>query len=51
MVDTLTGPYDIVATVEGADLVAVGHLASNRIHSINGVVRTMTCFVINLDRE
>ena len=51
MVDTVTGPYDIVAAVEGSDLGAVGQLISNRIHRINGVVRTMTCFVINLNRE
>ena len=51
MVDTVTGPYDIIAAVEGSDLVAVGQLISSRIHRINGVVRTMTCFVINLNRE
>ena len=51
MVDTVTGPYDIVAAVEGSDLVAVGQLISNRIHRINGVVRTMTCFVLNRDQE
>ena len=49
--DTVTGPYDIIAAVEGSDLVAVGQLISSRIHRINGVVRTMTCFVINLNRE
>ena len=51
VVDTVTGHYDIIAAVEGSDLVAIGHLVSSRIHRINGVVRTMTCFVINLNRE
>ena len=52
-VDTVTGTgsYDVIAAVEGSDLVAVSRLVSGRIHSVNGVVRTMTCFVIDHNRE
>ena len=51
VVDTVTGPYDIIAAVEGSDLIAIGHLVSSRIQSINGVVRTMTCFVLHYNPE
>ena len=42
----ITGPYDIVAMVETEDLVAMGDLVAGRIHAVQGVVRTQTCFII-----
>ena len=42
----ITGPYDIVAMVETEDLVAMGDLVAVRIHAVQGVVRTQTCFII-----
>lgn len=45
-VDAVTGPYDIIAVVEGEDLNAVGDLVTRHIHSIDGVVRTVTCLAV-----
>ncbi len=42
----ITGPYDIVAMLETEDLVAMGDLVAGRIHTIRGLIRTQTCFVI-----
>ena len=45
-VDAVTGPYDIIAVVGGADLNAVGDLVTSEIHTINGIVRTVTCLSV-----
>ena len=45
-VDTVTGPYDIIAAVEAADLNAVGDLVTSKIHTVNGIVRTVTCLSV-----
>ena len=46
-VDAVTGPYDIIAIVTAPDLNVIGDLIPSRIHTINGVARTLTCFVLN----
>jgi len=45
-VDSVTGPYDIIAIVVAPDLNAVGDLVSSRIHTIDGIVRTVTCLAV-----
>ncbi len=45
-VDMVTGPYDAIAVVVGPDLNAIGDMVTSRIHSINGVVRTITCLAV-----
>ena len=45
-VNTVTGPYDIIAVVSGPDLNAVGDLVTVQIHSISGIVRTVTCLSV-----
>ena len=42
-VDAVTGPYDIIAIVSSNDLTAVGELVTHKIHTIQGIVRTVTC--------
>ena len=42
-VDTVTGPYDIIAVVTAADLNSVGELVMGKVHNIGGVLRTVTC--------
>ena len=42
-VDAVTGPYDIIAIVSSNDLNAVGELVTTDIHTIQGIVRTVTC--------
>ncbi|MDI6815294.1 MAG: Lrp/AsnC ligand binding domain-containing protein [Dehalococcoidales bacterium] len=40
--DTVTGPYDVVAAIEVADIDAVGTVVK-QIHSVTGVGKTITC--------
>ena len=42
-VETVTGPYDVIAVVAAPDLNQVGDLVTRNIHTINGIVRTVTC--------
>ena len=46
-VDIVTGPYDIIAVCTATDLNVVGELVSSRIHTINGISNTLTCFDIS----
>jgi DNA-binding Lrp family transcriptional regulator len=45
-VDAVTGPYDIIAVVSAPDLNAVGDLVTSRIHTIDGILRTVTCLTV-----
>lgn len=45
-VDAVTGPYDIIAIIEGEDLNAVGSLVTNKVHPVPGVNRTITCLAL-----
>ena len=41
--DQVTGPYDVIAVVEGADLDRLGRLVASAIHVVEGITRTITC--------
>jgi len=45
-VDVVTGPYDIIAVVAGDDMTVVGDLVTEKIHTVTGVVRTVTCVAV-----
>ena len=45
-VDPVTGPYDIIAVVGESDLNAVGDLVTSSIHTIDGIIRTVTCLSV-----
>ena len=45
-VDAVTGPYDVIAVVEGENLNDIGDLVTGKIHPINGISRTVTCLAI-----
>lgn len=47
-VEAVTGPYDVIAIVEGKDINAVGDLVTKAVHSIGGVARTVTCLAMQL---
>ena len=47
-VDGVTGPYDIIAVLEAPDLNAVGEVVTGRIHTVSGVLRTVTCLSITV---
>ena len=45
-VDVVTGPYDIIAVISGEDMSVVGNLVTEGIHTVTGVVRTVTCVAV-----
>jgi DNA-binding Lrp family transcriptional regulator len=47
-VDVVTGPYDVIAKAETADLDDLGKLVVSKIHDIHGITRTFTCPVFKL---
>jgi DNA-binding Lrp family transcriptional regulator len=47
-VDTVTGPYDIIAIVEGDSLNEIGDLITGKIHPVSGINRTVTCLAIKV---
>lgn len=47
-VDAVTGPYDIIAIIESSDLNSVGDVVTSRVHTVPGIVRTVTCLAVSL---
>ena len=45
-VETVTGPYDVIAIVELDTLNEIGDLVTEHIHPITGITRTVTCLVV-----
>lgn len=45
-VNSVTGPYDIIAVAEGDNLNDIGDLITGKIHPIAGITRTVTCLAI-----
>jgi len=45
-VETVTGPYDIIAQVEFGDLDKLGMAVAEGIQRVEGVQRTTTCLVL-----
>lgn len=56
-VDSVTGPYDVIAVLEGENLTAIGDLVTGKIQLIPYISRSVTCLslawpcVSNLGRE
>jgi len=44
--DCVTGPYDVIAVVEGENLNEIGVLITDKIHPVAGIARTVTCLAI-----
>ena len=42
-VDVITGPFDVIALIEAADMAAVADLVTGQVQGLKGVVRTITC--------
>jgi len=45
-VDIVTGPYDVIAVIEGKTLNDIGGIVTGKIHPIAGISRTVTCLVV-----
>jgi DNA-binding Lrp family transcriptional regulator len=50
-VDAITGPYDIVAILEGPDLNAIGNMVTGTVHGIPGITKTVTCVAAALSQR
>jgi len=46
-VDAVTGPYDIIAVIEGETLNEIGEVVTSRIHPVGGISRTVTCLALS----
>lgn len=44
--DAVTGPYDVIVTVETDEQREIGRLVMHEIHDIAGIKRTITCLTI-----
>ena len=44
--DVVTGPYDIIAVVEGEDLGFIGDMVTGDVHVIGGITRSVTCLAV-----
>ena len=44
--DVVTGPYDIICKVQAEDLSSVGDTVTGSVHTIGGIVRTVTCLAV-----
>ncbi len=47
-VDAVTGPFDVIATLEADDLDKVGRAITDGIQQVDDVQRTTTCLVVQL---
>ncbi|SHE27297.1 transcriptional regulator, AsnC family [Ferrithrix thermotolerans DSM 19514] len=48
--DSVTGPYDIIALLEAPSVEEIGREVVESIQVIDGVTRTLTCPIGNLDQ-
>ena len=44
--DTVTGPYDVIAIIEGETLSDISDLVTDKIHPLAGIARTVTCLAV-----
>ena len=47
--EDVTGPYDVIVRAEAADVDELGRMVVSRLQMIEGITRTLTCPVVNLD--
>lgn len=47
--DDVTGPYDVIVRAEATSVDELGRLIVSRLQMIEGITRTLTCPVVNLD--
>lgn len=44
----VTGPYDVIATVQAPDVVVLGRDVLAKVQAVEGITRTITCPVVSL---
>ena len=45
-VDTVAGPYDIIAVIQGETLDDIGELITAKVGAVAGITRTVTCLAL-----
>ena len=48
LAEDVTGPYDVIVRAEAANVDALGQLVLQRVQSIPGITRTVTCPVVHM---
>jgi DNA-binding Lrp family transcriptional regulator len=48
LADVVTGPYDVIARADAANIDALGKLIVAKVQAVEGVSRTLTCPVVRL---
>ncbi|MHB1711019.1 MAG: Lrp/AsnC ligand binding domain-containing protein [Acidimicrobiales bacterium] len=46
--EDVTGPYDVIVRTEASNVDELGRMVVGRIQLIEGIIRTVTCPVVNL---
>jgi DNA-binding Lrp family transcriptional regulator len=44
--ESVTGPYDVIAVIEADNMTEIGDVITAKLHTIDGVSRTVTCLVV-----
>ena len=47
--DDVTGPYDVIVRAEAESVDDLGRMIVSRLQMIEGITRTLTCPVVNLE--
>jgi len=47
--DDVTGPYDVIVRADADSVDELGRMIVSRVQMIEGITRTLTCPVVNLD--
>jgi DNA-binding Lrp family transcriptional regulator len=47
--DDVTGPYDVIVRAEAESVDELGRMIVSRLQMIEGITRTLTCPIINLE--
>jgi DNA-binding Lrp family transcriptional regulator len=47
--DDVTGPYDVIVRADADSVDELGRMIVSRLQMIEGITRTLTCPVVNLD--
>ena len=47
--DDVTGPYDVIVRADAGSVDELGRMIVSRLQMIEGITRTLTCPVVNLD--
>ncbi len=48
LAEDVTGPYDVIVRAEASSVDELGKMVVSRVQLIDGITRTLTCFVVHL---